>query len=100
MIAHGKGIKVFTGNSNPALANLICKNLGVSIGCSTVSSFADGECAISITEPVRGLDVFIVQSTCKPVNDSLMELPDAMRAATSHALALGFGSAESEIIGV
>ena len=74
MIAHGKGIKVFTGNSNPALAELICKNLGVSIGCSTVSSFADGECAISIMEPVRGLDVFIVQSTCKPVNDSLMEL--------------------------
>ena len=86
MIAHGKGIKVFTGNSNPALANLICKNLGVSIGCSTVSSFADGECAISITEPVRGLDVFIVQSTCKPVNDSLMELLvmiDALRRASA-----------------
>ena len=86
MIAHGKGIKVFTGNSNPALANLICKNLGVSIGCSTVSSFADGECAISIMEPVRGLDVFIVQSTCKPVNDSLMELLvmiDALRRASA-----------------
>ena len=86
MIAHGKGIKVFTGNSNPALAELICKNLGVSIGCSTVSSFADGECAISITEPVRGLDVFIVQSTCKPVNDSLMELLvmiDALRRASA-----------------
>ncbi len=86
MIAHGKGIKVFTGNSNPALAELICKNLGVSIGCSTVSSFADGECAISIMEPVRGLDVFIVQSTCKPVNDSLMELLvmiDALRRASA-----------------
>ena len=86
MIAHGKGVKVFTGNSNPALAELICKNLGVNIGCSTVSSFADGECAISITEPVRGLDVFIVQSTCKPVNDSLMELLvmiDALRRASA-----------------
>jgi len=86
MIAHGKGIKVFTGNSNPALADLICKNLGVSMGCSTVSSFADGECAISINEPVRGLDVFIVQSTCKPVNDSLMELLvmiDALRRASA-----------------
>ena len=86
MIAHGKGIKVFTGNSNPALADLICKHLGVSIGCSTVSSFADGECAISIMEPVRGLDVFIVQSTCKPVNDSLMELLvmiDALRRASA-----------------
>ena len=86
MIAHGKGIKVFTGNSNPVLADLICKNLGVSMGCSTVSSFADGECAISITEPVRGLDVFIVQSTCKPVNDSLMELLvmiDALRRASA-----------------
>jgi ribose-phosphate pyrophosphokinase len=86
MIAHGKGIKVFTGNSNPALAEMICRNLGVSIGCSTVSSFADGECAISIMEPVRGLDVFIVQSTCKPVNDSLMELLvmiDALRRASA-----------------
>ncbi|MBR1566119.1 MAG: ribose-phosphate pyrophosphokinase-like domain-containing protein, partial [Oscillospiraceae bacterium] len=58
MIAHGKGVKVFTGNSNPALADMICKNLGVSMGSSTVTSFADGECAISINEPVRGLDVF------------------------------------------
>ena len=86
MIAHGKGIKVFTGNSNPALAELICRNLGVAIGSSTVASFADGECAISINEPVRGLDVFIVQSTCKPVNDSLMELLvmiDALKRASA-----------------
>ena len=86
MIAHGKGVKVFTGNSNPALADMICKNLGVSMGSSTVTSFADGECAISINEPVRGLDVFIVQSTCKPVNDSLMELLvmiDALKRASA-----------------
>lgn len=86
MISHGKEIKVFTGNSNPALAEMICKNLGISMGCSDVKSFADGECAISINEPVRGVDVFIVQSTCKPVNDSLMELLvmiDAMKRASA-----------------
>ena len=74
MIPHGKEIKVFTGSSNPELADMICKNLGISLGKSTVTAFADGECSISINEPVRGVDVFIVQSTCKPVNDSLMEL--------------------------
>ena len=86
MISHGKEIKVFTGNSNPALADLICKNLGTAMGCCSVKQFADGECAISIEEPVRGADVFIVQPTCKPVNDSLMELLvmiDAMKRASA-----------------
>ena len=86
MIPHGKEIKVFTGSSNPELADMICKNLGISLGKSTVTSFADGECSISINEPVRGVDVFIVQSTCKPVNDSLMELLvmiDAMKRASA-----------------
>ena len=86
MIPHGKEIKVFTGSSNPELADMICKNLGISLGKSTVTAFADGECSISINEPVRGVDVFIVQSTCKPVNDSLMELLvmiDAMKRASA-----------------
>lgn len=86
MIAHGKGIKVFTGNSNPELADLICKHLGVNMGSCTATSFADGECSISINEPVRGLDVFVVQSTCKPVNDSLMEMLvmiDALKRASA-----------------
>ena len=74
MIAHGKEIKVFTGNSNPELAKAICSELFMGLGNSAVSQFADGECSISVYEPVRGKDVFIVQSTCKPVNDSLMEL--------------------------
>lgn len=74
MIAHGTEIKVFTGNSNPELAKKICEIAGVELGKSKASQFADGECSISIMEPVRGKDVFIVQSTCKPVNDSLMEL--------------------------
>ena len=86
MIPHGKEIKVFTGSSNPELADMICKNLGISLGKSTVTAFADGECCIAINGPVRGGDVFIVQSTCKPVNDSLMELLvmiDAMKRASA-----------------
>ncbi len=86
MISHGKEIKVFTGNSNPALAAEICKLLGVEQGKVRATQFADGECSISLDEPVRGTDVFVVQSTCKPVNDSLMELLvmiDAMRRASA-----------------
>ena len=74
MISHGTEIKVFTGNSNPELAKKICEIAGLELGNSKAAQFADGECSISLLEPVRGKDVFIVQSTCKPVNDSLMEL--------------------------
>lgn len=86
MISHGKEIKVFTGNSNPELAKAICAELLKDLGDSTCTHFADGECSISLHEPVRGADVFIVQSTCKPVNDSLMELLvmiDSMRRASA-----------------
>ena len=86
MISHGKEIKVFTGNSNPALAEDICAQLYKSLGNASVSQFADGECSISVFEPVRGKDVFIVQSTCNHVNDNLMELLimiDAMRRASA-----------------
>ena len=86
MISHGKEIKVFAGNSNPALAEEICAHLNKTLGSASVSQFADGECSISVHEPVRGCDVFIVQSTCKPVNDNLMELlvmTDAMRRASA-----------------
>ena len=86
MISHGKEIKVFTGNSNPALAESICSELFRTLGNANVSQFADGECSVSVAEPVRGKDVFIVQSTCNPVNDNLMELlimTDAMRRASA-----------------
>ena len=86
MISHGKEIKVFTGNSNPKLANQICNQLFKNLGDCTCAHFADGECSISVHEPVRGADVFIVQSTRKPVNDNLMELLvmiDAMRRASA-----------------
>ena len=82
MIAHGKDIKIFTGNSNPALAVEICKELGITLGNSEVGRFSDGENFASIFETVRGSDVFVVQSTCSfekdgklnSVNDALMEL--------------------------
>ncbi len=86
MIAHGKELKVFAGNSNPALAYAICQSLSKEMGKSEAKRFADGECSISVYEPVRGADVFIIQSTCKPVNDNLMELLvmiDAMKRASA-----------------
>ena len=86
MISHGKEIKAFSGNSNPELAKAICAHLFKELGECSCSHFADGECSISVHEPVRGADAFIVQSTCKPVNDNLMELLvmiDAMRRASA-----------------
>lgn len=86
MISHGKEVKVFAGNSNLPLAKAICDKLSKRLGECTVSAFADGEVSIGLAEPVRGSDVFIVQSTCKSVNDNLMELLvmiDAMRRASA-----------------
>ena len=86
MIAHGKEVKIFAGNSNPMLVDSICQSLGTSLGKSEAKAFADGECSISVFEPVRGCDIFIIQSTCKPVNDNLMELLvmiDAMKRASA-----------------
>jgi len=86
VISHGKEIKVFAGNSNPELAQGICKKLNLELGKSVATAFSDGEISISINEPVRGADVFIVQSTCSPVNNNLMEMLimiDAMRRASA-----------------
>lgn len=86
MISHGKDIKIFTGNANPKLAADICKIIGTKLGESEVKSFADGEASVSLYETVRGSDVFLIQSTCKPVNDNLMELlvmTDACRRASA-----------------
>ncbi|MBA4368226.1 MAG: phosphoribosylpyrophosphate synthetase [Desulfobacterium sp.] len=69
-----KGIYIFTGNSNPVLAKKICEYLGEPLGCSKVKTFSDGEIQIEIDENVRCSDVFVIQSTCRPVNDSLVEL--------------------------
>ena len=86
MIAYGENTKIFCGNSNPVFAENVCKALGLTLGQSTVSTFADGEASVSLNETVRGADVFLIQSTCKPVNDHLMELLvmiDACRRASA-----------------
>lgn len=86
MISHGKDIKLFCGNSNRKLAEDIVKHMGSRLGDMTVSHFADGECSVSLFETVRGSDVFLIQSTCNPVNDNLMELLvmiDACRRASA-----------------
>ncbi len=86
MIAHGKDIKIFSGNSNQALAEAICRHMGAQLGNAESGAFSDGENYVSIYETVRGSDVFVVQSTCSPVNDNLMELLimiDALRRASA-----------------
>ncbi|MBR1779777.1 MAG: ribose-phosphate pyrophosphokinase [Oscillospiraceae bacterium] len=86
MISHGKDIKIFTGNSNPELAKAICQRLGLPLGNSETKTFSDGESSVSIYETVRGSDVFVIQSTCTPVNDNLMDLLimiDALRRASA-----------------
>ena len=86
MYSHSKDIKIFCANSNRPLAEAICQRLGIPMGDSEVKTFADGEVSVSINETVRGCDVFVIQSTCKPVNDSLMELLiliDALRRASA-----------------
>lgn len=74
MITHGKGIKIFTGNSNPKLVKEIADIIGVPVGNSKVGTFSDGEISVDINETVRGADVFVIQSTNAPVNNNLMEL--------------------------
>lgn len=77
---------VFTGNANPQLAEAVCKYLDLSLGKAIVGRFSDGEVQVEIMENVRGRDVFIIQPTCKPTNDNLMELVvmvDAVRRASA-----------------
>lgn len=79
-------IRVFSGNANKELAEKICDVLGVSLGKANVTTFSDGETRVEIDENVRGMDVFIIQSTCPPVNVTLMELLimiDAMKRASA-----------------
>ena len=83
---HGKDIKIFACNSNKKLAEDIAAAMGLPLGRCTVGAFADGEVSISIEESVRGSDVFIIQSTCGPVNNNLMELLimiDALKRASA-----------------
>jgi len=74
MNIHGKDIKIFSCNANKEFAEQVARKLGLPLGDMQVKTFSDGEIALSINESVRGSDVFIVQSTCQPVNRNLMEL--------------------------
>ncbi len=79
-------IRIFCGNSNPGLASKICAALGLPLGTAKVKNFSDGEIMVEIGENVRGRDVFIVQSTCYPTNNNLMELlimMDALKRASA-----------------
>ena len=89
MISHGNNLKVFFGNSNPHLARNICKLLHVQPGDAQVSAFSDKETFVSLNETVRGSDVFVLQSTCTPGNDYLMEmliLIDALKRASAERI--------------
>ena len=86
MNVHGKSIKVLNCNANKDLAKDIAFNLGIPVGDAQVSTFSNGEIGVSINESIRGSDVFVVQSTCTPVNDNLMELLimiDALKRASA-----------------
>ncbi|MFZ2148119.1 MAG: ribose-phosphate pyrophosphokinase [Sedimentisphaerales bacterium] len=79
-------LKIFSGSSNPALANDVCKHLGIPIGGVQIDRFPDGEKVIRVEDDVRGRDCFVVQSTCKPVDEHLMELLiylDCLRRASA-----------------
>jgi len=82
-------LMVFTGNANPELAKKVCDELHVPLGNASVGQFSDGEIMVEIKENVRGRDVFIVQPTCSPTNDNLMELivmVDALRRASAQRI--------------
>jgi len=73
-MAHGKDIKIICGNSNKPFAESVCRNIGLRPCQTDVTTFSDGEISVSLYETVRGSDVFIIQSTCYPVNDHLVEM--------------------------
>ncbi len=80
------GLKIFTGNSNPQLTEAITRYMGIPMGVAMVGSFSDGEIQVEFRENVRGMDVFVIQSTCQPVNDNIMELLimiDALKRASA-----------------
>ena len=88
MVLEGE-LGIFSGTANPELAKKIIEYLGISLGEMEISSFSDGETYVKIKENVRGKDIFLVQPTCPPVNESLMELLimlDAFRRASAHRI--------------
>lgn len=98
-------LRIFTGNANPELAAAIAAELGTELGAISVTHFNDGEISVKIEESARGLDIFIVQPTCAPVNDNLMELLimiDAFRRASARRITAvmpyyGYGRQDKKI---
>jgi ribose-phosphate pyrophosphokinase len=89
MQANQPDFMVFTGNANPALAAEIAQHLHISLGAAHVGRFSDGEVTVEINQNVRARDVFVVQSTCAPTNDNLMELlimVDALKRASAERI--------------
>ncbi|MBK7793673.1 MAG: ribose-phosphate pyrophosphokinase [Betaproteobacteria bacterium] len=79
-------MRVFTGNANPKLAEAVCRHLNLSLGRAVVGRFSDGEVMVELLENVRGRDIFLLQSTCAPTNDNLMEvlvMVDALKRASA-----------------
>ncbi len=90
MQMHHPDFMVFTGNANPGLAEEIAQTLGISLGAAHVGRFSDGEVTVEIQQNVRARDVFVVQSTCSPTNDNLMELlimVDALKRSSADQIA-------------
>jgi ribose-phosphate pyrophosphokinase len=84
-----KKLKVFTGNAHPGLVSEIAEYLGVGVSAASVKTFSDGEINVFIDESVRGVDVYVIQPTCTPINDNLMELLiliDALRRASARRI--------------
>jgi ribose-phosphate pyrophosphokinase len=82
-------LMVFSGNANQPLSNAIAKNLGLPLGNAVIGKFSDGEITVELNENVRGKDVFIIQPTCSPTNDSIMELlltADALHRASANRI--------------
>jgi ribose-phosphate pyrophosphokinase len=85
-VSYNDSLMVFTGNANPKLAEDVARHLNIRLGRATVGRFSDGEVMVELLENVRGKDVFVLQSTCAPTNDSLMEvmvMVDALKRASA-----------------
>ena len=79
-------MRIFTGNANPKLAEAVVRHMHISLGRAIVGRFSDGEIMVELLENVRGRDVFVLQSTCAPTNDNLIEIlvmVDALKRASA-----------------
>ena len=95
-------LKVLSGTAHPELAHLICNNLGINLCATEVTTFPDGETFVQIHENIRGRDIFIVQPTCPPTNQNLMEMlimVDALRRSSAARIAASLVSCVTSTTG-